>query len=92
LKNNTSTSFRKKVKELDVLSGWTPHAPTRFYHSHGDEIAFYDNSEIAYTTFYQRGGNVALIDLGNLSHFDANLKAIQEVRNWFYPMIKIVPF
>lgn len=92
LKNNTPTSFRKKVKELDVLSGWTPHAPTRFYHSHGDEIAFYDNSEIAYTTFYQRGGNVALIDLGNLSHFDANLKAIQEVRNWFYPMIKIVPF
>ena len=75
-----------------MLSDWTPHIPTRFYHSHGDEIAFYDNSEIAYSTFHQRGGNVELIDLGNLSHFDGNLKAIQEVRNWFYPMLKITPY
>ncbi|HNM31865.1 MAG TPA: lipase family protein [Chitinophagales bacterium] len=92
IKNNPENRIKKIVKTLDVLSDWTPHIPTRFYHSHGDEIAFYDNSEIAYSTFHQRGGNVELIDLGNLSHFDGNLKAIQEVRNWFYPMLKITPY
>ena len=92
LKNNSNNFFLKAVKKYDLINDWTPRAPTRFYHSEDDEIAFYDNSLIAFNTFKQKGGNVNLISLGNVSHFEGNIIAIEKVRDWFYPMIKITPY
>ncbi|HPN18352.1 MAG TPA: hypothetical protein PK546_02365, partial [Chitinophagales bacterium] len=80
------------VKKYDVINDWAPKSPTHFFHSKTDEIAFYDNSEIAYNTFLQNGGNVSLIDIGNYSHFEGNIIAIEKVRDWFYPLIKITPY
>ena len=92
LRNNTNTIFLQAVKNYDIINDWIPKAPTRFYHSINDEIAFYENSEIAYNTFKQKGGNVALINIGNYSHFEGNIIAIEKVRDWFYPLIQITPY
>ena len=92
LRNNTNTIFLQAVKNYDIINDWIPKAPTRFYHSINDEIAFYQNSEIAYNTFKQKGGNVALINIGNYSHFEGNIIAIEKVRDWFYPLIQITPY
>jgi dipeptidyl aminopeptidase/acylaminoacyl peptidase len=66
--------------------------PTRFYHSEADEVAFYDNSVIAYQTFKNKGGNVDLINLGNVNHLDGNIAALEKVRAWFYPQIRKVAY
>lgn len=92
IRNNTSNIFLQAVKKYDVINDWIPKAPTRFYHSINDEIAFYQNSEIAYNTFKQKGGNVELINIGNYSHFEGNIIAIEKVRDWFYPLIQITPY
>ena len=92
LRNNPNNLFLKAVKKYDVINDWTPKSPTHFFHSKTDEIAFYDNSEIAYNTFLQKGGNVSLIDIGNYSHFEGNIIAIEKVRDWFYPLLKITPY
>lgn len=92
LKNNPNNLFLQAIKKYDVINDWVPKTPTHIYHSESDEIAFYDNSVIAYNTFKQKGGNVSLISLGNVSHLDGNLKAITEVRNWFYTLIEIKPY
>jgi len=91
-KNNPNNIFLKAIKKYDVINDWIPKAPTHFYHSQGDEIAYYENSVIAYNTFKQKGGNVELISLGNISHLDGNIVAIKSVREWFYPNIKITPY
>ena len=92
LRNNTNNVFLQAVKKYDVINDWIPKAPTRFYHSINDEIAFYNNSEIAFNTFKQKGGDVELINLGNYSHFEGNIIAIEKVRDWFYPLIQITPY
>lgn len=92
LKNHPSMPFLQAAKKYDIINDWIPKTPTRFYHSEGDEIAFYNNSEIAFQTFKTKGGNVQLHSLGNLNHLDANIAAIQQVRNWFYPLIKITAY
>ena len=92
IRNNTSNIFLQAVKKYDVINDWIPKAPTRFYHSITDEIAFYENSEIAYNTFKQKGGNVELINIGNYSHIEGNIIAIEKVRDWFYPLIQITPY
>lgn len=89
LKNNPNNIFLNAAKKYDVINDWIPKTPTRFYHSKSDEIAFYDNSEIAFNTFKSKSGNVELINLGNYSHFEGNIIAIEKVRDWFYPLIKI---
>ena len=92
LKINSNSLFLQAAKKYDIINDWIPKTPTRFYHSEGDQVAFYDNSEIAFTTFKQKGGNVELISLGNVSHIDGNIIAIEKVRDWFYPLIKITPY
>lgn len=92
LNSNANNTFLQAIKKYDIINDWIPKSPTHFYHSEGDEVAFYDNSEIAYQTFKQKGGNVALFSLGNVSHLDGNAIAIEKVRNWFYPLIKITPY
>ncbi|HMW13667.1 MAG TPA: lipase family protein [Chitinophagales bacterium] len=92
LNSNPDNNFITALKKYDIINDWIPKSSTRFYHSQGDEIAFYDNSEIAYNTFKNKGGNVHLINLGNYNHFEANIIAIDSVRNWFYPLIKIKPY
>ncbi|MFN8236753.1 MAG: hypothetical protein U0T77_01165 [Chitinophagales bacterium] len=92
LKDNPNTPFLLAAKKYDLINDWIPKTPTRFFHSEADEVAFYDNSEIAFQTFKTKGGNVQLISLGNLNHLDANSAAIQQVRNWFYPLIKITAY
>ena len=92
IKNNPDNIFKLAAEKYDVINDWIPKTPTHFYHSKSDEVAFYDNSEIAYTTFLQKGGNVDLISLGNISHLDGNLISVKKVRDWFYPMIKISPY
>jgi hypothetical protein len=91
-KNNPNNIFLKAIKKYDVINDWIPKAPTHFYHSQGDEIAYYENSVIAYNTFKQNGGHVELNSLGNISHLDGNIAAIKSVREWFYPNIKITPY
>lgn len=90
--NNPSANFIQAAKKYDIINEWAPKVETRFYHSITDEIAFYDNSEIAFTTLKNNGGNVSLINLGNYTHFEANIIAIEQVRNWFYPLIKITAY
>lgn len=92
MQNDPNNAFIKAASNYDLLSGWTPQAPTHFYHSESDELVFYDNSVIAYQTFLQRGGNVQLVSLGHLSHLDANLLALQKLRDWFYPLVRIIPY
>ncbi len=92
LNNNTNNTFVQALKKYDIINDWFPKTPTHFYHSEDDEVAFYDNSEIAFQTFKQKGGNVELFSLGNVSHLDGNAVAIEKVRNWFYPLIKITPY
>lgn len=92
LNNNSNNTFVQALKKYDIINDWIPKTPTHFYHSESDELAFYNNSEIAYQTFKQKGGNVELFSLGNVSHLDGNVIAIEKVRNWFYPLIKITPY
>ncbi len=92
LKNNPNSIFVQAVKKYDVTNDWIPKSPTHFYHSTSDEVAFYDNSEIAFNTFKQKGGNVELISLGSVSHFEGNVLGIEKMREWFYPQIKITPY
>lgn len=92
LRYNSTNIFLQSVKKYDVINDWVPKTPTHFYHSERDEIAFYDNSVIAYNTFHQKGGNVELINIGNYSHFEGNIIAIEKVRDWFYPLIHITPY
>lgn len=92
LQNNTNNAFLQAVKKYDVINDWIPRSPTRFYHSGSDEIAYYVNSEIAVNTFKPKGGNVTLINIGDYEHFEGNIIAIEKVRDWFYPMIKITPY
>ncbi len=92
LNNDSENVFLRVAKKYDVINDWIPKTPTRFYHSSGDEIAFYDNSVIAYNTFKQKGGNVDLLSLGNVPHFEGNILGIERVREWFYPLIKITPY
>jgi predicted peptidase len=92
LKNNPNSIFLQGVRKYDVINDWIPKAPTRFYHSISDEIAFYNNSEIAFNSFKQRGGNVELVNIGNYSHFEGNIIAIEKMREWFYPLIEITPY
>lgn len=92
LENQPNTPFLEAAKKYDIINDWIPKTPTRFYHSEGDEIAFYNNSEIAFQTFKTKGGNVQLYSLGNLNHLDANIAAIQQVRSWFYPLVKITGY
>ena len=77
MKHNSTNAFITAIQKIDILEGWTPKAPTHiFYHSILDEVAFYDNSVLAYNTFHQKGGNVQLINLGNYTMREANLKAV----------------
>lgn len=92
LKTNPNSTFLQAIKKYDVINDWVPKSPTHFYHSVSDEVAFYDNSEIAFNTFKQKGGNVELINLGDASHFEGNVLGIEKVREWFYPQIKITPY
>ncbi len=92
LKNNPANALMNAVKRYDIINDWIPKTPTRFYHSEGDEIVFYDNSVIAYNTFKQKGGNVSLVDLGHMNHLDGNFAAIQQMRSWFYPLLKITSY
>jgi hypothetical protein len=89
IKTTAANPFLVAAKKYDVINDWIPKAPTRFYHSIQDEIAFYDNSEIAFNTFKAKGGNVQLINLGSMSHLEGNIEAIQKIREWFYPQIKL---
>lgn len=89
LKTVSANPFLMAAKRYDIINDWVPKAPTRFYHSHSDEIAFYDNSEIAFNTFNVKGGNVQFINLGELTHLEGNVEAIQQIRTWFYPNIRL---
>ncbi len=92
LRNNPNSIFLQAIKRYDVINDWIPKTPTHFYHSGSDEIAFYNNSEIAFNTFAQKGGNVSLINIGNYAHFEGNIIAVERVRDWFYPLIQITPY
>ena len=89
---NANSAFYKAAASYDVIDGWAPSVPTRFYHSEADEVAFYDNSVIVYQTFKNKGGNVDLINLGNVNHLDGNIAALEKVRAWFYPQIRKVAY
>lgn len=92
MKSNPDNTFIQAAKKYDVINDWIPKTPTHFYHSENDEIAFYDNSVIAYNTFLQKGGNVQLFSLGHVNHLNGNLLAIEKLREWFYPQIKLLAY
>lgn len=66
---------------------WTPKAPVRLIHSHGDEIAIFANAQIAYDRFTTRGACcVSLVDPGapaKLSHEDSYVPSVREILSWF---------
>ena len=63
-----------------MLSDWTPHIPTQFYHhSHGDEIAFMITVKLHILLFIN-GVKCRINRLGNLSHLDRELKSDTKVQ------------
>jgi hypothetical protein len=61
-RSNLNHPFRIVLRANDLYN-WTPIAPMRMYHCHGDTTVFYANSEIALASFHNRGAtNISLID------------------------------
>ena len=60
--NDTNNPLRAALRDNDLYD-WTPRAPMRMYHCHGDQDVIYANSEVAYRHFIANGASqVQLID------------------------------
>jgi hypothetical protein len=80
----TNHPLRVALRDNDLYE-WTPRAPMRLYHCHGDQDVAYANSEVAYQHFLERGASqVQLIDpfpAGN--HNTGALPCLLGGKAWF---------
>ena len=52
---NSENHFFRQNLTLNTLLDWVPQSPVHFFHGMGDEIAPYENTQIAYDTFVGQG-------------------------------------
>lgn len=88
-RNNPNDLIRSTLRTYDLVDGWTPHVPTRFYHCEGDDNVFYDNATCAVNTFFARGGNVELVNMGPSNHTDCAPPTFILARQWIYELKRI---
>lgn len=90
IKNNPNHPIRLAAKQYDLVDDWTPIAPMKLFHCHGDDNVFFDNSVYADSVFKSRGANVELIDLGDSNHTDCATPALVFTKLWFDELFKLV--
>lgn len=66
-----------------VTSDYVPRATLRMFFGKGDRIVSPEESPTAYEKMRALGGNVELVDLGEIDHEESVLRALPNVQNWF---------
>lgn len=85
--------FRVRLRENDLYD-WTPQTPMRLYHCLADELVPYVNSQLALTTFQNRGATqVLLFTPDNLEgldfgHADCAGPSLLGAREWFLQLVQ----
>ena len=78
--------LRNAMRDNNVYD-WTPQAPVRLYHSHGDQAVPFNNAQKAYDTFIARGACcVAISDPSGslpLDHVPSQYPSVLGAKQWF---------
>ena len=86
-RSNPNHPLRQALNANKTYEGWTPKAPTKLIHCHGDRIAVFAEAETAYRSFTNHNACcVSLVDPGSpqeLGHEDCYIPSLREVLTWF---------
>lgn len=84
LRTNMNHPLRVALRDNDVYA-WRPRAPMRLYHCAGDQDVIIANSQVALTSFQNRGATqVQLIDpQPSAGHGDCAMPAMLQGKAWF---------
>ncbi len=63
---------------------WRPSAPVRLYHGRADHFVFYQNATVAQARMSALGGDVQVVNLGDLvDHLGSLAPGLSAARQWF---------
>jgi hypothetical protein len=86
VRTNTNSTLRRAMRDNNTYD-WTPKAPMKLFHSHGDEVIIFANAEVAFESFTNHGACcVELIDPGApqvLTHEQAAIPSLRAALAWF---------
>ena len=85
-RTNANNSLRLALSDNNLYE-WTPRAPRKMFHCHGDQVVIFANSQVAYQSFTNRGACcVELIDPGapnQLDHVACDYPSLRGAMAWF---------
>jgi hypothetical protein len=76
--------FRQALRDNDVYA-WTPKMPMRLYHCSGDQDVVFANSQVALTSFHDRGATQVTLTntVPGGDHGDCVLPSLLDAKAWF---------
>lgn len=87
VKNNPHHPLRMAAQTLDLVDGWKPKTPIKFFHCNGDRDVYIENSIYTDSVFKSRGAHVDMIDVGDFDHYECAPYAMLNAYLWFHTFL-----